>query len=92
MKPKQDDIKKQIQKQNENVYGDEGPGGHMQSLDSDDDVDNPMREAFGDDAVDEEELDIANQIDSDELDAGGITTDEKSAELLERDRKKKKAA
>lgn len=66
VKPSADDIKKEVEEQDDEVYGDESFGGHAADLESDDDVDK-IREAYmGDKLKENEELDLASEIVADE--------------------------
>lgn len=88
------DVEEKLAEQNADNYGDEAPGGHMASPDSDDDVERNVADAFGDDAGEQVDegipFNIADELNKDELGAGGITTDEKAKENIKRSEKKQK--
>ena len=64
-----EDIEKEKLEQDMENYGDESYAGQQASLDSDDDVDEMMKKAVGEDFEEEDELNLAKEIEEDEEDA-----------------------
>lgn len=85
-------VEEELAKQNEGDYGDEAPGGHMASPDSDDDVELPMQAAFGDDAIEDiashKPFSVARELNEDEEGAGGFTSPAEAKENIKKSEKK----
>lgn len=87
-------IEEDLARQNSQVYGDEERGGHMESPDADDDVEEPMAKTLGDDAVIEavdkrKPFNLADEMNEDERGAGGHISEAESQELRKEDNQKK---
>jgi hypothetical protein len=85
-------IEDEVAKQNAATYGDEAPGGHMASPESDDDIEEVLAETFGDDAAEEsfgkrKPFNMADEMNEDEQGAGGHISDAESKELIKKDKK-----
>jgi hypothetical protein len=90
MKPKADDVKKKIRQQDDDFYGDQAPGGTMEDLEADDDVEERMADALGEDAIVDihaGKYEFDEEVDQDEK-AQAFTTDKRAKELIKKDKRK----
>lgn len=66
VKPSADDIKKQVEEQDDEVYGEGSVVGHAPDPDSDDDIGKIREEFLGEELKSTEELNLASEIVADE--------------------------
>ncbi len=88
-------VEEKLARQNAKNYGDEEPGGHMASPDSDDDADLPITDTFGPSALDglgENGFNISDKINEAELKESGIVSEEADKENLRKEKSKLKKA
>jgi len=59
-------IAEQVQKQDDDYYGEEAASGHAAGLETDDDADEALEDFIGNKPEPEEDLNIAKEVDEDE--------------------------
>ncbi|HEX6977438.1 MAG TPA: hypothetical protein VF185_03775 [Patescibacteria group bacterium] len=77
-KLKPEEIDEKVKEQNDEVYGEETVGGSQQGLESDDDTEKAVADVTGNQPKENEEFNIAEEIDKDEKDIAGIPPKKKN--------------